>query len=78
MSSITNLIMQGCRSHADKHYDSNTMNRGLYTRNFPESSFPELERKYYKESLQEPFPENEDEIAEDIERRYLLKNVRTF
>jgi hypothetical protein len=70
--------LQGFRLHVDKHHDSNTLYRGPFSRECPESSYPELERHYYKKSLQQPFPESEEEIAEDIERRFLLKNVRIF
>ena len=48
------------------------MYRSHFPRNYSESSYPELERHYYKKSLQQPFTENEEEIAE---RRYLLKSV---
>ena len=78
LSDYFDNIVQGFRPHADKHYDSNMMYRSHFSRDCPESSYPELERQYYKRSLQQPFTESEEEIAEDIERRYLLKNVRTF
>ena len=70
--------MQGYRIHVDKHHDSNTLYRGHFSRDCPESSYPELERHYYKKSLQQQFPETEEEVAVDVERRYLLKKVRNF
>ena len=72
------IIKQGYRISVDKHHDSNTLYRGPFSRDCPESSYPELERHYYKKTLQQPFPESEEEIAQDIERRFLLRKVRIF
>ena len=70
------LLMQGFRFQVDRHYDSNTMYRGYYTRDYPESSFPERERLYYNQTLSQQFPDSEEEVAQEVERRYLLKQVK--
>ena len=67
--------MQGFYYHVDKHHDSNTIYRSYYTHDCPESSFPERERLYYKQTLSQQFPDSEEEVAKDVERRYLLRNV---
>ena len=54
------------------------MYRGYYTCNCPESKFPELERLYYNQTLAQQFPDSEEEVAQEVERRHLLKQVRYF
>ena len=78
LTNLVSLLLQGFRFQVDRHYDSNTMYRGYYTRDCPESNFPELERLYYNQTLAQQFPDSEEEVAQEVERRHLLKQVRSL
>ena len=69
------LVLQGFRIHVDKHSDPSVMYRGQWSRSHPESQFPDLERRYYRETLNQRFSEKDEEVAKDVERRHLLKKV---
>ena len=73
---LMSLLMQGFRFQVDMHYDSNAMYQGYYTCDCSESSFPERERLYYNQTLSQQFPDSEEEVAQEVERRHLLKQVR--
>ena len=55
----------------DPHYDDNLLYK--FT-----SEYPELERRYYHESLKQRFPEEHKEVARDVERRHLLRSVSSL
>ena len=61
--------------YLDEESDPKVMYRGEWSRTHPESKFPDLERRYYHETLNEQFSEKEEEVAKDVERRHLLKKV---
>ena len=61
--------------YADEESDPKVMYRGYWSRTHPESMFPDLERRYYHDTLNERFSEKEEEVAKDVERRHLLKRV---
>ena len=74
-----NLILQGLWLYVDQESDPKVMYRGEWSRTHPESKFPDLERRYYHETLNEQFSEKEEvtkEVTKHVERRKLLKRVR--
>ena len=72
------ISKQGNWLYLDLQCDSDMMYRGQFSTTFPESNFPELEKKYYHKTLNEQFPETDKEIAKDIERRHLLKKANSM
>ena len=58
----------------NEHGDGMLYN-GPWSSQCPESAFPEMERRYYNEMLRQQFPDSQEEVTSDVERRHELKKV---